>query len=134
MSKINDYDIGCIVGRFQIPTVHEAHKKIIQEVVNRHKKVIVFIGVSPTLGTKEHPLDYTNRKIMIEKEFPSVVVLPLMDVRNDFIWSENLDNAVRAVFSIGSVCLYGGRGSLTGPKHLRFIKLKQGDSYPDLFT
>jgi bifunctional NMN adenylyltransferase/nudix hydrolase len=111
MAKINDYDIGVIVGRFQIPTIHEAHHKIIAEVVARHKKVIIFVGVSPTLGTKEHPLDFVNRKVMLEKEFKGVVVLPMLDVNNDRIWSENLDTAIRTTFSQGSVVLYGGRDS-----------------------
>jgi bifunctional NMN adenylyltransferase/nudix hydrolase len=111
MAKINDYDIGVVIGRFQIPTIHEAHRKIIQEVINRHRKVIIFVGVSPTLGTKEHPLDFVNRKLMLEKEFSGVVVLPLLDINNDKIWSDNLDTAIRTTFPQGSVVLYGGRDS-----------------------
>ena len=111
MTKLNDYDVGVIVGRFQIPILHEAHQKIISEVVSRHKKCIVFVGASPTLGTKEHPLDFVNRKVMIEKVFPTVVVLPIADVNNDELWSKNLDSAIRVTYPQGSVVLYGGRDS-----------------------
>jgi bifunctional NMN adenylyltransferase/nudix hydrolase len=109
--KLNDYDIGVIVGRFQIATLHSAHKAIIAEVVKRHKKCIIFIGISPTLGTKEHPLDFTNRKAMIESEFPTAIVLPLLDVNDDVAWSNQLDNLITTTFHVGSVCLYGGRDS-----------------------
>ena len=112
MSKLENYDVGCIVGRFQVPDLHEGHIKLINEVCNRHGgRVIIFIGVSPAIGTKENPLDYRMRKEMIEDEFPSIVVLPILDCSDDKIWSRNLDNSVRTVFPIGSVCLYGGRDS-----------------------
>ena len=112
MSKLNKDDIGVIVGRFQVPALHVAHRALIEEVCARHhNRVIIFVGVSPTLGTKEHPLDYPTRKLMIESAFPEVVVLPLMDQARDEVWSKNLDNAIRTVYPLGDVCLYGGRDS-----------------------
>lgn len=112
MSKLNDYTVGVLVGRFQVPSLHEAHKKLIQEVCNRHNnKVIVFVGVSPTLGTKENPLDFKCRKDMIEEAFPGIVVVPLADCLKDEVWSKNLDSQIRTIYPMGSVCLYGGRDS-----------------------
>lgn len=121
MSKLNKDDIGVIVGRFQVPALHEAHQALIREVCARHNnRVIIFVGVSPTLCTKEHPLDYPTRKLMIESAFPNVVVLPQMDQARDEVWSKNLDNAIRTVYPLGEVCLYGGRDSFVKSYKGRF--------------
>ena len=112
MSKLSNYDVGVIVGRFQVPSLHTAHRALIEEVCARHSnRVIIFVGVSPTLGTKEHPLDFKTRKFMIEQAFPEVIVAPQMDQARDEVWSKNLDNAIRTFYPLGKVCLYGGRDS-----------------------
>ena len=112
MSRLNEYSIGIVVARFQVNTLHEAHKKLIEEVITRHNnRVIIFIGVSPTMGTKENPLDFITRKSMVESAFPGIVVLPLMDCSRDEVWSKNLDSQIRTVYPLGKVCLYGGRDS-----------------------
>ena len=46
---------GVIIGRFQTPELHSEHIKLIQYVLDRHEKVILFLGVSPTLANKKHP-------------------------------------------------------------------------------
>jgi bifunctional NMN adenylyltransferase/nudix hydrolase len=118
--KFKDYDVGVIVGRFQIAELHEAHKAIIEEVMTRHKKCNIFIGVSPTLGTKESPLDFASRKFMIQKEFHEAVITPILDNKSDIAWSKELDRTIRAIFPIGSVCLYGGRDSFLRCYHGNF--------------
>ena len=124
MATLQKHDVGVIVGRFQVPSLHEGHRKIIQEVLNRHSgRCIIFIGVSPTLGTKENPLDFVTRRAMIEQHFPNVVVAPLMDNGSDEVWSRNLDNAIKVIYPLGKICLYGGRDS--------FVKCYKGqfDAY-----
>lgn len=105
----NKYDIGVIVGRFQVAELSEAHKHLINSVLETHKQVIVAIGVSPTLGTKDSPLGYTARRQMIQKEYSEVIVTHIMDKPSDKDWSRGLDLTIRALCPIGSVCLYGGR-------------------------
>jgi len=112
----NKYDVGVVIGRFQIAELSEAHRNIITSVLETHKQVIVAIGVSPTLGSKNHPLSYTARMKMIQKEFPSVIVTYIMDRPSDEDWSKELDKLIRAIVPIGSVCLYGGRDSFI-PKY-----------------
>ena len=43
-----NYGAGVIVGRFQVHTLHQEQKKIIEYVGMNHNRVIVFIGVSRT--------------------------------------------------------------------------------------
>lgn len=110
--ETKNYDIGVIIGRFQIHELHEAHKEMIGEVLSRHEKVILFLGVSPTLSTRRNPLDFRSRKLMIEEEFnKDIIILPINDRKSNKIWSDQVDTKIREVESIGSVALYGSKDS-----------------------
>ena len=107
----NIQEIGVIVGRFQVPELHVAHQELIQRVIDNHKRVIIFLGVTPVLVTKKNPLDFITRKEMILKLFPNVTVLALPDMPYDTDWSRELDKRIREVAPVGEVLLYGGRDS-----------------------
>lgn len=114
MAKLNNekkYEIGVIIGRFQVPYLHEAHKTLISHVASNHSKVIVFLGISRSSGSAKNPLDFTTRKLMIEKEFPNVNVLPLPDSRSDEKWSNEIDSRIKEVYNKSSAIIYGGRDS-----------------------
>lgn len=115
-----DKDVGVIVGRFQVNELHEAHRQIIDFVKTNHKKVIVFLGVSPTLTTKNNPLDFVSRKEMILQAYPSVTVMPIPDHPSDEEWSKELDSRIREACPINSVLLYGGRDGFISYYHGRF--------------
>ena len=111
--NIKTTDIGVIVGRFQTNDLHEGHREIIQQVIDNHDKVIIFLGISQAINTKRNPLDFITRKAMIEEIFPFGIsaILPLLDKYSDLVWSKQIDNKVREVFPSGSVTLYGSRDS-----------------------
>jgi len=109
MSK--DYPIGAVVGRFQVHELHDAHKFIIDQVVNNHKKSIIFLGVPKVVGTKKNPLDFDTRKKMVQASYPDSVILALPDIGDDFKWTAELDRRIREVYPIGDVLMYGGRDS-----------------------
>ena len=110
-------DVGIIVGRFQVHNLTEAHFKLIEMVLNRHKKVIVFLGVSgisPVPSTKRNPLDFEIRKQMLEEAFPpnSLIISHIKDDKFDNKWSLTLDKKIRDLVSPNqTVTLYGGRDS-----------------------
>ena len=105
------YSIGALVGRFQVHELHEAHQYVINQVVDNHKKVILFLGVPKVVGTKNNPLDFDTRKKMIQKHYPNIVILALPDFGDDKRWSHELDKRIKEVYQIGDVLLYGGRDS-----------------------
>lgn len=113
-------DVAAIVGRWQVDDLHEAHRALIGEVRGQHKKVIVFVGVSPVLGSTEDPLDFPTRAAMIQQHYPDVVILPILDTTSDQVWSQNLDHLIRTVCPIGEVTLYGGRDSFVKHYHGQF--------------
>ena len=106
-----EYTIGCLCGRFQVHELHEAHHYLIKQVVDNHKKVILFLGVSKVVGTKKNPLDFETRKKMIQHHYPDIVILALPDFGDDRRWSHELDKRIKEVYPIGDVLLYGGRDS-----------------------
>jgi bifunctional NMN adenylyltransferase/nudix hydrolase len=117
MKKEEEYaDVGVIVGRFQVPELTEAHRTLIEMVISRHEKVIIFLGVSgitPVPSTKRNPLDFEMRKQMIENIFQTrVIVSHVRDMKSDEEWSKQLDEKIADLTSPKqSVMLYGGRDS-----------------------
>lgn len=107
-----EYDVGVIVGRFQVPELHAAHRDLIQHVCDLHGKVLIFLGLSPVLGTRENPLDFEARKQMILDAFPGVNVLYIADRYSDDVWSTDLDRQVERLLTPSQTAVvYGGRDS-----------------------
>ncbi len=106
-------DVGVIIGRFQVPTLHEAHVDLIQSVLDRHARVIIFLGISAVKNSKANPLDFKHRKAAIEDKFANAVeVYGLDDKRDDVTWSNNLDTELHKWLNpMQSATLYGGRDS-----------------------
>lgn len=111
-------EVGVIVGRFQVPELHQAHKSLIADVCNKHDKVIIFLGLAPVLSTRENPLDFEARKQMILDRFPKVNVLYIKDRSSDAAWSVALDEQIKDLITPSQgVMLYGGRDSFIGHYH-----------------
>lgn len=105
-------DVGVLVGRFQVDELHDAHHKLIQDVINKHEKVIIFLGLSPARVTRNNPLDFEARKQMILESYPDVIVLYIKDIGNNEKWSKQLDRQIEDIISpTSTVMLYGGRES-----------------------
>src|ERR1051325_9345005 len=72
-------DVGVLVGRFQVPELHQAHKELIGKIAGWHKKFLIVLGCSPTLVSRHNPLDFQARKLMINSHYPDLPIVPLMD-------------------------------------------------------
>lgn len=108
--KLNKTDVGIIVGRFHTHDLHEAHKDLIQSVLDRHERVIIFLGLAPIKNTIINPLDFKSRKAMIEESFKDVEIHYVDDNRDDSVWSKNLDKQIQKwLLPTQTVTLYGSR-------------------------
>lgn len=115
------HDVGVIVGRFQVHELHDAHKTLINEVLSRHDKVILILGLSPLMVTQENPLDFQARKQMLLAEFPSLNVLYIKDRVSDQLWSKDLDAKILDLITPAQKpMLYGGRDSFIAHYKGRF--------------
>jgi bifunctional NMN adenylyltransferase/nudix hydrolase len=110
--NVKSADCAVIIGRFQVPNLHEAHKDLIDSVVKTHPKTILFLGLSPVLGTRNNPLDFEARKKMLQEAYPSLSILYIKDTPSDEVWSKKLDEQIGDLVSPNqSVVLYGSRDS-----------------------
>lgn len=125
----DDYSVGAIVGRFQLADLHEAHKFLIDTVVNNHKKSIILLGVTRAIGTAENPiripsreniLDFQSRLYMLQEEYPNTVIVSVQDKEDDHVWSKQVDDKIREIFPTEKVLLYGGRDSFVPYYHGKF--------------
>lgn len=108
------WDVGVIVGRFQVDDFHEGHRELFDYVLARHAKTIVVIGRAPIPCSFMNPLDVQARTQMILQAFPQVFVTWVDDVRDDTLWSRSLDSKVRGVLGPNETAvLYGSRDSFT---------------------
>jgi len=118
-----EYEVGVIVARMQVPKLHDAHRILINKVCSHHKKVIIFLGVPVVEQTKRNPLDFATRKAMIQAEWPDITILPLRDQRENKDWSYILDQKIPEPYGNIKTILYGSRES--------FIPFYQG-RYPTI--
>lgn len=110
--KYKNYNCACIIGRFQSPELHEAHKELIQYVIDRHEKVYIFLGIALVYSIK-NPFDFEIRRKMIQDEFPMVNILSITDMPGqDEQWSKNLDFYISSLTANhDKILLYGSRDS-----------------------
>lgn len=105
-------DLGIIVGRFQVPELHEGHKDFINFIKNRHEKVVIFLGLSPLKCTINNPLDFEARKQMLLEFDKNLTVLYIKDTMDDRVWSEKLDEMISDLLGPNqNAILYGSRDS-----------------------
>ena len=105
-------DVAVIVGRFQVNELHEAHIDLITSVLNKHDRVLVFLGNSTIRNTLNNPLDYRARRTMIADKFPAVEIHYINDNPSDTTWTKNLDKLIgEQLLPMQTVTLYGSRDS-----------------------
>ena len=46
--RFKNFNVGVIVGRFQVAELTVGHHDLIQSVIDRHEKVYVFLGIKKT--------------------------------------------------------------------------------------
>lgn len=110
--KSQKTDIGVIVARFQVNSLHEAHRTLIDTVLSNHDRVIVFLGVSALKNSSSNPIPFIHRQRMLNEAYPQIEVYAQFDMRSDELWSLQLDRNISEWVAPGqTVTLYGSRDS-----------------------
>lgn len=105
-------NVGVIVARFQVDSLHDAHRALIDTVISHHDRVLIFLGVSVLKNSSSNPIPYVHRARMIADTYPNVEVYPQHDMRSDELWSKQLDQNISEWVAPGqSITLYGSRDS-----------------------
>lgn len=126
--------VGVIVGRFQVPELHDGHRFLIQFVQERHRWMLIILGSPTTLPTANNPLSYQTRRDMILEEYPQAHVLEIKDSKSDAYWDNKLDYLIRnyipAAVPDECVTLYGSRDSFLKTYNGKY-KTHEVPSYTD---
>jgi bifunctional NMN adenylyltransferase/nudix hydrolase len=122
MKETNTTECGVIIGRFMLASLHQAHRDLIETVLAKHSRVIVFLGCSALRNTLRAPLDFKHRKSMLEEIYGSKIeIYPVHDNRSDETWSKNLDKEITNLLPPGQkATLYGSRDSFIKHYHGKF--------------
>lgn len=125
IAGIPTYDVGVVVGRFQVDELTRGHRELLNSVIERHDKVIVVLGRAPIPCSVNNPLDVQARTQMIHADFPDVIVTYVSDHPSDEAWCKKLDTIISELIGPNqSVVLYGSRDS--------FIESYQWGRYPTI--
>lgn len=100
--------VGVVIGRFQVPHLHQGHIALLAEVRALADLVVVLLGVSRLDGrTPENPLTFTQRASLFDR----CIVLPLFDEPTNEAWTAQLDALLGLMYPDAAITLYGGRKS-----------------------
>lgn len=131
--KTKSDEIGIIVGRFQVPELHDGHIELIDNVISKHKQVCLFLGVPRTRATPNNPLDYASRVTMFQEKYPDLIYQYIVDIGKgdeaDRAWSNNLDSAIQNIFPGRKAKLYGSRDSFIKHYYGKFPTEEMENSY-----
>jgi bifunctional NMN adenylyltransferase/nudix hydrolase len=113
-------NVGVAIGRFQVPKLHSGHIALLQSALldGELDALVVLVGVSPLLSTRQNPLDYATREAMIRQSIScemhtnaQVMVLPLFNCPTDEEWSAQIDRTVTSLFKEADITIYWGPDS-----------------------
>lgn len=123
--------LGVVIGRFQVPDLHDGHIHIIGE-AERHQRALIMIGCQSTGPSHDDPLDYNSRRLMIQERFPYAMICPITDMPTNEEWSQMVDRMIYVHHQFGEVTLYAGRDSFapyyTGKHQIKELELVQDHS------
>lgn len=108
--------VGVVVCRMQVPYLTDSHKSVINTVLARHPRVIIFLGTTNKQIDEKNPYPFEFRKRMIEKSFDveqgRITILPLPDNKDNDEWVRTLDQFIGSFLGYDEeAVLYGGRDS-----------------------
>lgn len=106
-------DVGVMIGRFQVPSLHDGHREVLDFIASRHDKVLVVLGnTGHEQSTQSNPLDHIARTQMLREEYPDFEYAYIQDQPNDDNWSHWLDRIVKQHLTASqNAVLYGSRDS-----------------------
>jgi bifunctional NMN adenylyltransferase/nudix hydrolase len=105
--------LGVIVGRFQVPTLHEGHRTLFETVLKENTDVLVILGVSGGQPTDRNPLDIKARECMLHEAYGAfnIMIRHIFDKPSNEVWSYELDSIIEGIANGRKVTLYASTDS-----------------------
>ena len=97
-TKLPEGKTPVFIGRFQ--PLHNGHLEVIKWISAQAKEIVVVIGSMQESGTASNPLDYAERKEMVEKTLSvsgikNFKIFGLPDFLNDVAWGKKLSEILK---------------------------------------
>jgi len=89
--------LAVLIGRFQSDEMCSEMNTQILRLLNENDKVLILLGLSPVVATKQNPMDFETRKLMVDEyygNFESLHIGYVKDNRSDDEWSKSIDEQV----------------------------------------
>ena len=105
--------VGVVVGRFQVPYLHDGHKHLLDQVQAQCSNLMIVLGTSGGAHCGVNPFDYLTRRGMLLAAYPKALIIEIRDHPLDTFWSQRLDYLINTCYPRNSyeVALYGSRDS-----------------------
>ena len=104
--------VGVIVGRFQIPYPHAGHLDLINHVLNKSDRVLIFVGDSPANLNDKNPIPANLLLDNILNINNKIEAKTIKDHPSDSHWSYTLDTEILTLTdNKDEITLYGSRNS-----------------------
>jgi len=109
--------LGVVIGRFQVPELHQGHRALIDYAASRHERILILVGFNNVRPTPENPYSFDIRQKMLATEYPNALIVALPDSPiGHQHWSATVDERIRIAACGTAAVLYGGRQSFI-PKY-----------------
>jgi cytidyltransferase-like protein len=89
--------LGYIIGRFN--PIHIGHMSIIEEMMSKSDISVILVGSSNVSMSKENPFSFDERKKMLQKIYPELIILPIPDLGNLNLWVSEVEHLIGTVVS-----------------------------------
>lgn len=90
--------LGVLIGRFQVPEMHEGHRFLVREMLEQCDEVLVLFGSANRAKSVKNPFSYPERAQAAKKLFPKIWVAPLNDyLYNDSQWMADVAATIEAL-------------------------------------
>lgn len=106
--------VGVLIGRFQVPEMHEGHRFLVREMLEECDKVLILFGSANRAPSPRNPFSYVYRAQAAKALFPDIYTAPLNDyLYNDSQWVADVDNTIQYMLAhkmgcdTAKVILYG---------------------------
>lgn len=108
-----------VIGRFQIPQLHEGHISLLKTAYASSDKLLVILAVTEDSPSLKNPYSPDARKRMIhqcvsEYEFKITTFATIKDYYSDHVWSHHLDIIIDSLTFDSEVKIYHSRDSIAG--------------------
>lgn len=112
--------INVVIARFQVPSLTEGHKELLNKARNKCDHVLILLGCSDLDGkTAENPLLFLQRKAAVERAAANInllascyTVMPLRGSKSNKEWTQRVDDMIYTLWPDAEATIWVGRDSV----------------------